>query len=159
MTQNPADRQEQRLRRRFRWAAGWLLIQAGAHLPQHWRLFLHPDGPPGAQRSMVEALQAMPVRAPGASSLWDVLGALSLGYALLLALLGTAMWILSREAPADALRRHAWRNTWLSSLGLAALLAWHPLPQPLLAFGGAALLFLLAAVTPHPRPGEAALRG
>ncbi|MCK7592520.1 LIC_13387 family protein [Pseudomarimonas salicorniae] len=155
MTDAPAGRQEQRLRARFRWAAGWLLLHAGAHLPAHWRLFLHADGPPEAQRGMVEALREIPVRGPLETSLWEVIGAFSLVYAVLLALLGASGWILAREAPSAALRRHAWRHAWL--LGAAALLLGliHPLPQPLLAVGGGGLLFLWAALTRHDRSGHA----
>ena len=153
MSAEPPGDGELRLRRRFRWAAGWLLIHAGAHLPQHWRLFLHPDGPPAAQQAMVETLRAMPVRTPAGSSLWEVIGALSLGYALLLVMLGTACWILSREAPCDALRRHAWRNALLGAIALLLFALMHPLVQPLLAFGGATGLFLWSALA-SPAPGS-----
>lgn len=148
----PADC-EARLRRRFRWGAGWLLLNAGAHLPAHWRLFLHPEGPPDAQRAVIETLRSIPVRPELGGSLWQVLGAFSLSYALLLALLGTACWVMAREESAAALRRHAWRIAVLSSLAVLLLLALHPLLQPLLAFAGAALLFLAAALTAHPPRG------
>lgn len=145
---------EARQRRRFRWASGWLLLHAGAHLPAHWRLFLHPDGPPEAQRAVVESLRAIPVRPELGGSLWQVLGAFSLSYSLLLAMLGTACWILAREAPANALRRHAWRSAVLAGLATLLLLWLHPLFQPLLAFAGAALLFLHAALTAHQSRGQ-----
>lgn len=153
-----ASHAEQRLRRRFRWAAGWMLLHAGAHLPAHWRLFLHPDGPPEAQRVLLETLQAIRVRSSLGGTLWDVLGSFSLAYALILAALGALAWVLSREAAPDALRRHAWRLSLLGLLATLAIALLHPLVQPLLALGGAGLLFLYCACSPHPAVGER-LRG
>lgn len=149
MLTTPAGTDASRLRRRIGWAAAWLLLHAGAHLPAHWRLFLHPDGPPDAQRAVVDSLKAIPVRPELGGSLWQVLGAFSLSYALLLALHGTTCWILAREASAAALRRHAWRYVVLYGLSAALIFGLHPLFQPTLAFTGAALLFLYAALSPH----------
>jgi hypothetical protein len=138
-------------RRWYRFAAGWLLVAAGAHLAGHWVFYLDVDGFSAERRAVMQAMQAYVVFAPTGASLWTVLQMFSLAFAALLALAGCMSWFDAREADAWALQRHAIRNALLCGVALLAIAALHPVPQALGIFGGATILFALAA-RPRPRP-------
>lgn len=140
------------------WTRGWyragsafLLIASGVHLAAHWRAYVAEDAGDPARRAAIDAMRAWRLHPAFDVSLWTAIGAFSLGFAALLAVLGTTHWILAREAEPRALRRHALRT---SLLGVAATLAlcWlHPLPWLVVVFALATLLFALAA---WPRHGD-----
>jgi hypothetical protein len=137
-------------RRWHKTASAVLLIAAGMHLAQHWAAFVDTDPSPNpTRRAAIDAMQAHIVYPPLGTTLWTVLGAFSLGYAIALALFGTSQWILAREADPRTLRRHAVRNAVLLGTGTLAMLALHPQPQLVFVLGSSALLFALAAWPRH----------
>ena len=136
----------------YRAGSAWLLISSGAHLAEHWRAYVATDGTDPARRAVIDAMRTYRLHAELEVSLWTALGAFSLGFAALLALLGTTNWILARETEPRALRRHALRNSLLCAFATLALAALHPLPLPLLIFAVTTLLFALGA---WPRRGDA----
>jgi hypothetical protein len=133
-------------RRWHKTASAVLLIASGMHLAQHWAAFVADDPTANpTRRAAIDAMQAHIVYPPLGTTLWTVLGAFSLGYAIALATFGTSQWILAREADPRALRRHALRNVVLLGLGALAMLALHPQPQLVFVLAATALLFALAA--------------
>lgn len=133
-------------RRWHRIGSATLLIAAGAHLTAHWHAYVATDGADPARIAVMQAMQAHVLYAPWGTTLWTALGFFSLAYAVLLVLFGTTHWILAREADARTLRRHALRNALLSLLATLAAIALHPLPQGVVIFGAATVLFSLAAL-------------
>jgi hypothetical protein len=134
-------------RRWHKAASAVVLIAAGAHLAAHWSAFVREsDSTDPLRQAAVQAMQAYIVYPPLGTSLWTVLGGFSLAYASTLILFGTSQWILAREADPRTLRRHALRNTVLLLLASLALWQLHPMPQTLIVFLAAALLFALAAL-------------
>jgi hypothetical protein len=138
-------------RRWYRAASAVLLIAAGAHLTAHWRVYAATDSLDPALRAVRQAMQAYQLYAPAGVTLWTAFGGFSFAFGALLALIGTTHWVLGREADPLALRRHALRNALLCAVSALALALLHPLPQALLIFAAAALLFGLAA---WPRPHD-----
>lgn len=139
-----ANSSEVAQRRWFRRAAGWLLLNAGAHLTAHVHFYADPETFAPARRQLYEALAGHLVSERTGVSAWTVLTALSLGYALLLILWGSGQWVLARECELQALRRHALRQSLLCAVAALALVLWYPLPQALILFTGAAVLYALA---------------
>lgn len=131
-------------RRWYRRAAGWLLLNAGAHVAAHLHFYADPERFPPPRRQLYEALAGHLVSERTGVSAWTVLTALSLGYALLLLLWGSGQWVLARECEWQALRRHALRQSLLCAAAALLLAWWHPLPQALIVFTGASVLFALA---------------
>jgi hypothetical protein len=123
-----------------------LLIAAGAHLTAHWRAFVAGEASDPVHRAAIDAMQGVVLNAPLGATLWTAMGFFSLAFAALLVLFGTTHWILAREAEPRTLRRHALRNALLSALATGAVALWHPMPQGLVVFGAASVLFALAAV-------------
>ena len=136
----------------YRAGSAWLLIASGAHLAAHSRAYVANEEIDPARRAVIDAMRAYRLHPELEVSLWTALGAFSLGFAALLALLGTTNWILAREAEPRALRRHALRTSLLCAFATLALALLHPLPLPLLIFAMTTLLFALAA---WPRRGDA----
>jgi hypothetical protein len=133
-------------RRWHRAASAVLLIAAGAHLTAHWRAFVVGEADDPLHRAAIDAMQGVVLHAGLGATLWTALGFFSLAFAALLALFGTTQWILAREADPRTLRRHALRNALLCVLATGAVALWHPMPQGLVVFGAAGVLFALAAV-------------
>ena len=141
------------------WTRSWhksgsafLLVAAGAHLAAHWRAYVAYDESDPARRAVIDAMRAYRLHPELDASLWTALGAFSLGFAALLALLGTTHWILAREAEPRVLRRHALRTSLLCAVATLALCWLHPLPLPILILGIGAMCFAFAA---WPRRGDA----
>jgi hypothetical protein len=132
-------------RRWHRIGSAWLLIAAGSHLPVHWGAYVATGGFDPARRELMQAMQSFVVYEPLGTTMWTVLGFFSLSFSALLALWGTTHWVLAREADPRTLRRHALRNAVLCLLATAGIGALHLLPQGMLIFAVAAVLFGLAA--------------
>ena len=115
--------------RRGRWyykaASAWLLMGAGGHLAGHWLRY---------------------------GELEPLLRLYSLGFGLLLAILGTQNWRLALETPRAVLQRHAWRNGLLFAVAALALLLTYPLPPPLLVCAIASASFTFAGVALRQAP-------
>lgn len=140
------------------WTRGWykagsalLLIGAGVHLSAHWQAYVAIDVDDPVRRAAIEAMRGYVVNERFGITLWTALGAFSLAFGALLAVLGTTHWILVRECEPRALRRHALRNALLCGAATVALVLLHPLPQPVAILGLATALFALAA---WPRHGD-----
>jgi hypothetical protein len=132
--------------RRFHQAgSAFLLVASGAHLAAHWRAYVATDDVVPARRAVIDAMRAYRLHDVYDISLWTALGAFSLSFAALLALLGTTHWILAREAEPRVLRRHALRLGLLCGLATIGLGLLHPLPWASAIFALATLLFALAA--------------
>jgi hypothetical protein len=132
-------------RRWYRVGSSWLLIAAGAHLAAHYRAFVAVGDSTPLRRDAIDAMQAYVIHPALGTTLWTVLGGFSLAYAAMLALFGTTHWILARESEPRVLRRHALRTAVLCILATAALGLLHPVPQALVVFAVASVLFALAA--------------
>lgn len=130
-------------------ASATLLIAAGAHLALHWRAYVAPPGDDAARASVMQAMQSHLLYPPLGTTLWTALGFFSLSYAALLALFGTSQWIVARESAPRVLRRHSLRNALLCAMITLAIWLLHPMPQGLVVFGAATVLYALAAL---PRP-------
>lgn len=137
------------LRRRYRWAAGWVLISAGAHFAVHWAFQLRVPRFSAAFRDVAEQMQTLQVLPSWGVSLWTLFGMFSLLYALLLGMFGVTQWMLARECEAMALRRHAWRNLVLCAGVSTVLLFVYPVPVFVFTFVVAGALYARAAVSPH----------
>ena len=139
-------------RRWHRSASAVLLIAAGVHGAAHWRHYVAASEVAPERRAVIEAMQSLILYEPLGTTLWTALGFFSLAFGAGLALFGTTHWILAREADPRTLRRHALRNTVLCALAALLTLWLHPLPQGLVIFTLAAVLYGLAA---WPRAGDA----
>lgn len=136
---------EPSMRRGVRAAAGVLLIASGMQAVVHYHFYLAQDAIDPARSELVRVLQNTVVAPAFGTTMWTVLCMLSLSYAILLALAGTAYWWMAKDLPAPRLRPLATASAWLCLAGTAALAVLHPVLHAVLILLFAGLGFSYAS--------------
>lgn len=126
-------------RRGIRFAAGVFLVSAGMQATAHYQFYVSDFALDERRRAVIEAMKSYVLVPRTGATLWTLHCMLSLSFALLLILAGTAYWWMAKDMPAARLRPLATASAWLC-LGSCVLLA---VSYPLLH---AVLILLLAGL-------------
>lgn len=136
---------ELHLRRGMRFSAGVFLIAAGMHGVAHYQFYVNDFLLDERRRQLIAAMQSYVLVPRLGTTMWTLHCMLSLSFAVLLMLAGTAYWWLAKDMPAERLRPLATASAWLC-LGAALLLAAaYPVLQSVLVFLLAGIGFSWAA--------------
>lgn len=117
---------EPHLRRGIKFAAGVFLISAGMQATAHYQFYVSEALMDERRRSVVEAMRSYVLVPRLGTTLWTLHCMLSLSFAVLLILTGTAYWWMAKDMPAQKLRPLATASAWLCLTATILMAAAYP---------------------------------
>ncbi|MCQ4167541.1 LIC_13387 family protein [Tahibacter harae] len=116
-------------RRGIKFAAGVFLVSAGMQATAHYQFYVSDFVLDERRRAVIEAMKSYVLVPRLGTTLWTLHCMLSLCFALLLILAGTAYWWMGKDLPAARLRPLATASAWLCLAGCLLVAVAYPVPH------------------------------